>query len=232
MCAPSSFTNWSLDGSVKHTVRQMVSEPGHRFESLESHCEGGIVRDFTIRSNTNGLGLRSNAIKNVCPLILHQLVVGWIGKAHGLTTPIPTLFISLNIALSKLTFREFWGGGGDHYFMVVNEPPLMLKPHSLLVGIPAMLVVHSRQLVRWDSLYSSHASNFYETRLSTSTSSSSPSFYLPCEHIGWCLKWWRNSESHEIRTQATISILVKLLDIPKVHESHSLLLHYSAHMCL
>ena len=113
MCAPSSFTNWSLDGSVKHTVRQMVSEPGHRFESLESHCEGGIVRDFTICSNTNGLGLRSNAIKNVCPLILHQLVVGWIGKAHGLTTPIPTLFISLNIALSKLTFREFWGGGGE-----------------------------------------------------------------------------------------------------------------------
>ena len=116
MCAPSSFTNWSLDGSVKHTVRQMVSEPGHRFESLESHCEGGIVRDFTIRSNTNGLGLRSNAIKNVCPLILHQLVVGWIGKAHGLTTPIPTLFISLNIALSKLTFREFWGGAGRPLF--------------------------------------------------------------------------------------------------------------------
>ena len=41
-----------------------------------------IVRDFTIRSNTNGLGLRSNAIKDLCPLILHQLVVGWIGKAQ------------------------------------------------------------------------------------------------------------------------------------------------------
>ena len=96
MCAPSSFTNWSLDGSVKHTVRQMVSEPGHRFKSLESHCEGGIVRDFTIRSNTNGLGLRSNAIKNVCPLILHQLVVGWIGKAHGPTSGIRAKVIGLN----------------------------------------------------------------------------------------------------------------------------------------
>ena len=40
------------------------------------------MRDFTIHSNTNGLGLRSNAIKDLCPLILHQLVVGWIGKAH------------------------------------------------------------------------------------------------------------------------------------------------------
>ena len=39
------------------------------------------VRDFTIRSNTNGLGLRSNAIKDLFPLIL----VGWIGKAHGPT---------------------------------------------------------------------------------------------------------------------------------------------------
>ena len=58
---------------------------GHRFESLEPHCEGGTVRDFTIHSSTNGLGLRSNAIKDLCPLILHQLVVGWIGKAHGPT---------------------------------------------------------------------------------------------------------------------------------------------------
>ena len=47
----------------------MVSEPGHRFESLESHCEGRIVRDFIIRSNTNGLGLQSNTIKDVCPFI-------------------------------------------------------------------------------------------------------------------------------------------------------------------
>ena len=41
------------------------------------------MRDFTIHSNTNGLGLRSNAIKDLCPLILHQLVVGWINKAQG-----------------------------------------------------------------------------------------------------------------------------------------------------
>ena len=71
--------------SVRHTVRQVVSEPDHRFELLEPHCEGGIVRDFTIHSNTNGLGLRSNAIKDLYPLILHQLVIGWIGKAHGTT---------------------------------------------------------------------------------------------------------------------------------------------------
>ena len=63
----------------------MVSKPGHRFESLKLHCEGGIVRDFTIRFNTNGLGLRSNTIKDLCPLILHKLVVGWIDKAYGPT---------------------------------------------------------------------------------------------------------------------------------------------------
>ena len=45
-----------------------------------------FVRDFTICSNINGLGLRSNAIKDLCPLILHQLAVGWIGKAHGPTS--------------------------------------------------------------------------------------------------------------------------------------------------
>ena len=43
------------------------------------------MRDFIIRSNTNELGLRSNAIKDLCALILHQLVVGWIGKAHDPT---------------------------------------------------------------------------------------------------------------------------------------------------
>ena len=64
----------------------MVSKLGHRFKSLEPHCEGGIVSDFTIRSNTNGFGLRSNAIKDLCPIILHQLVVGWIGKAHNPTS--------------------------------------------------------------------------------------------------------------------------------------------------
>ena len=46
------------------------------------------VRDFPIRSNTNRLGLQSNAIKDLCPLSLHQLVVGWIGKPHGLTSGI------------------------------------------------------------------------------------------------------------------------------------------------
>ena len=59
---PSSFTNWSLDGLVRHTVRQIVSEPSHRFKLLEMHCERGIVRDFIIHSNTNGLVLRSNEI--------------------------------------------------------------------------------------------------------------------------------------------------------------------------
>ena len=72
----------------------MVLEPGHRFESLELHCKGGIVRDFTIRTNTNGLGLRSNARKNLYPFILHQLVVGWIGKAHG-----PTILLCYKKAL-------------------------------------------------------------------------------------------------------------------------------------
>ena len=66
----------------------MVLEPSYRFESLELHCEGGIVRDFTIHSNTNGLGLRLNAIKDLYSLILHQLVVGWIGKAHDPTSGI------------------------------------------------------------------------------------------------------------------------------------------------
>ena len=66
----------------------MVLEPSYRFESLELHCKRGIVRDFTIRSNTNELGLQSNAIKDLYPLILHQLVIGWIGKAHDLTSGI------------------------------------------------------------------------------------------------------------------------------------------------
>ena len=46
-----------------------------------------VVRDFTIRSNTNELGLQLNAIKDLCPIIL-QLVVGWISKAHGLRSGI------------------------------------------------------------------------------------------------------------------------------------------------
>ena len=51
------------------------------------------MRDFTIRSNTNELGLRSNVIKDLCPLILHQLITGWISKAHG---PIVTICIELH----------------------------------------------------------------------------------------------------------------------------------------
>ena len=43
------------------------------------------VRDFIILSNTNRLGLWSNAIKDLYPFILPQFVVGWIDKAHGLT---------------------------------------------------------------------------------------------------------------------------------------------------
>ena len=83
---PSSDTTYRTTCLTNPSNDQLVSEPGHRFESLESHCEGGIVRDFTIRSNTDGLGLRLNAIKDLCPLVLHQLVVGWIGKVHGPTS--------------------------------------------------------------------------------------------------------------------------------------------------
>ena len=56
-----------------------------------------FVRDFTIRSNTNGLGLQSNAIKDLYPLILHLLVVGWIGKAHS-----PTMLVCI-IGIFMLT---------------------------------------------------------------------------------------------------------------------------------
>ena len=52
------------------------------------NCWMHFVRDFTFRSYTKGLSLQSNAIKDLCSLILHQLVVGWIGKAHGLTSDI------------------------------------------------------------------------------------------------------------------------------------------------
>ena len=54
------------------------------------------VTDFTIRSNTNELGLRSNARKDLYPLILHQLVVGWISKAYGPTSGIRAKVIGLN----------------------------------------------------------------------------------------------------------------------------------------
>ena len=54
------------------------------------------VRDFTIRSNINGLGLQSNAIKDLCPVILHQLVIGWIGKTHDPTNGIRAKVIGLS----------------------------------------------------------------------------------------------------------------------------------------
>ena len=50
---------------------QVVLKPSHRFKSLEPHYEGEIMRDFTIHSNTNRLGLRPNVIKDLCPLILY-----------------------------------------------------------------------------------------------------------------------------------------------------------------
>ena len=74
----------------------MISELSHRFESLEPHCEGGIVRYFIIHSNTNGFGLQSNAIKDLCPVILHQLVIGWIGKTHDPTNGIRAKVIGLS----------------------------------------------------------------------------------------------------------------------------------------
>ena len=46
-------------------------------------CEG-----FHICFNISGLSLRSNAIKDLCLLVLHQLVVGWIGKADVPTSDI------------------------------------------------------------------------------------------------------------------------------------------------
>ena len=84
----------------------MVLESGHKFESLEPHCEGGIVRDFTICSNTSGLGLRSNAIKDMCPLILHQFVIGLIDKAHGPTRGIKASTLAV-VSLPKCDPKPF-----------------------------------------------------------------------------------------------------------------------------
>ena len=64
------------------------------------------MRDFTIFSNTNGLGLRSNAIKDLCPLILHQLVVGWIGKAHGSTLPNLEMNVMGLLSLHEDIFKQ------------------------------------------------------------------------------------------------------------------------------
>ena len=65
-----------------------------------------FVRDFTIRFNTNGFGLRSNAIKDLCPLILHQLVIGWIGKAYDLTN---LIFETSNYSKHRLRIFFFFG---------------------------------------------------------------------------------------------------------------------------
>ena len=59
--------NWSLDGLVRHTVRQVVLEPGYMFESLEPHYEGGIVRDFTICSNTKWAWFAIECYKRFVP---------------------------------------------------------------------------------------------------------------------------------------------------------------------
>ena len=62
------------------------------------------MRDFTICSNTNGFGLQSNVIKDLYFLILHQLVVGWIGKAHG---PTQNLFELPLLIIVHLGFADY-----------------------------------------------------------------------------------------------------------------------------
>ena len=76
------------------------------------------MRDFTICSNTNGLGLRLNTIKDLCPLILHQLVVGWIGKAHGSTSGIRAGTLA-TVSLLKCDPRPFKMDRSQSY----NAPP-------------------------------------------------------------------------------------------------------------
>ena len=80
---------------------------------IGSSCWSRIVKEglwgiFTICSNTNGLGLRSNAIKDLCPLILHQLVIGWIGKAHGPTSGIRAKVIGSS-HWSHIVREGLWG---------------------------------------------------------------------------------------------------------------------------
>ena len=79
-----------INNNVKHNIKIKVnSNSPPKLDTSKRF----YVKDFTIRSNANGLGLRSNAIKDLCPLILHQLVVGWIGKAHGPISGIRTKVI-------------------------------------------------------------------------------------------------------------------------------------------
>ena len=81
----------------------------HHLNIANSHFSNiRVVRDFTIHSNTNGLGLRSNAIKDLCPLILHQLVIGWIGKAHGPTSGIRAKVIGSS-HWSHIVREGLWG---------------------------------------------------------------------------------------------------------------------------
>ena len=87
------------------------------------------VRDFTIRSNINGLGLRSNAIKDLCPLILYQLVVGWIRKVHGLTSDIRAKVIGLSRwsrIVRDFTIRSNTNGLGLRSNAIKDLFPLIL----------------------------------------------------------------------------------------------------------
>ena len=93
------------------------------------------VRDFTIRSNINGLGLRSNAIKDLCPLILYQLVVGWIGKVHGLTSDIRAKVIGLSRwsrIVRDFTIRSNTNGLGLRSNAIKDLCPLIL--HQFVIG--------------------------------------------------------------------------------------------------
>ena len=90
------------------------------------------MRDLTIRSNTNGLGLRLNAIKDLCPLILHQLIVGWIGKAHGPTSGI--IARSCHRILSFLGLANFPAGEPVHVIAPIGATFLRQRAAHLRVG--------------------------------------------------------------------------------------------------
>ena len=90
------------------------------------------MRDLTIRSNTNGLGLRLNAIKDLCPLILHQLIVGWIGKAHGPTSGIRAR--SCHRILLFLGLANFPYGEPIHVIAPIGATFLRQRAAHLRVG--------------------------------------------------------------------------------------------------
>ena len=94
------------------------------------------VRDFTICFNTKGLGLRLNVIKDLCLLILHQLIVGWIGKAHSLTSGIRAR-LYVRVVGATLWRRDFTicsntNGLGLWSNTIKDLCPLIL--HQLVVG--------------------------------------------------------------------------------------------------